>query len=345
MENNIHYLYGLLDPRKPKYIEFQELKFDNEPFYIGYGKNDRMYQHLMSHELKENTIKVHKIKKMFALGLNPILVKLRENLSCDDAKLQEIELIKFFGRINNNTGCLSNLTDGGEGVKNIVYTEEMLRVRSENATGEKNSFYGKKHNLDTFKLCKKVQQLDMITDEILKEFPSALEAERVTKILHIDAVCRGDRNSAGGYGWKYLNQEKIIDENKKDSTPKKVKQIDTTTNEVVNIFSSINNAHKCTGIHHIGDVCKGKSIIAGGYFWEYASDTDEVTQEIKPNESIIVDNGKRTKIKQLDLNGNLIKEFDSVIEASKELSITRSTISRCLTNKIKTAGGFKWIYS
>lgn len=54
-------------------------------------------------------------------------------------------------------------------------------------------------------------------------------------------------------------------------------------------------------------------------------------------------NNKRNKIVlQLDLNGNLIKEFHSLSEASRKLNINQSGISCCCNNKSNTAGGYKW---
>ena len=50
------------------------------------------------------------------------------------------------------------------------------------------------------------------------------------------------------------------------------------------------------------------------------------------------------KIAQYDLVMNKIKDFNSIIEASKELNIGKSNISGVLTNNRKTAGGFIWKY-
>lgn len=58
-------------------------------------------------------------------------------------------------------------------------------------------------------------------------------------------------------------------------------------------------------------------------------------------------NSKSKKVYQIDKNTNrIIKEWDSVRIASKNLHITHSGIVRCCNNKTnhKTAGGFKWNY-
>ena len=55
-------------------------------------------------------------------------------------------------------------------------------------------------------------------------------------------------------------------------------------------------------------------------------------------------NGRARKIAQLSLDGNLIKEFSTIIESAKEVGISRQGISDCLNGRNKTANGFKWSY-
>lgn len=49
------------------------------------------------------------------------------------------------------------------------------------------------------------------------------------------------------------------------------------------------------------------------------------------------------KVKQYDLQGNFIKEWISISEASRELNIHQKNIRACCKNKRKTAGGYIWI--
>ena len=44
-----------------------------------------------------------------------------------------------------------------------------------------------------------------INGELIKEYPSIMEAYRQTGIYHIGDCCRGERGVAGGYIWKYKN--------------------------------------------------------------------------------------------------------------------------------------------
>lgn len=52
------------------------------------------------------------------------------------------------------------------------------------------------------RLCKPVLQFDL-NGNFIREYFSASEAYRVTKISKITACCRGKRNKAGGYIWKF----------------------------------------------------------------------------------------------------------------------------------------------
>jgi len=235
-----YYVYAILDPRNKKEIIFKNYKFEFVPFYIGYGKNNRINEHL-NHK-RELTRKCHKSSMIISLlniGLTPILFKIEENLSFEEANNLEIELINIIGRLDKNTGILTNHTDGGMGTKNkilsqeskdkmsashigILHTDESkLKMRlnrlgtkmsdktkdklSISKSGKRNAFYGKHHNLDTLSTCKKVYQLDRITGEIIKQYPSVMEAERVNNFKHIHDVCNGKRKSSGGFNWKYVN--------------------------------------------------------------------------------------------------------------------------------------------
>jgi hypothetical protein len=49
------------------------------------------------------------------------------------------------------------------------------------------------------------------------------------------------------------------------------------------------------------------------------------------------------KVIQLDLNDNVLNEFESMTQAGQETGIDASSIGRCCNGKAKSAGGYKWI--
>jgi hypothetical protein len=48
------------------------------------------------------------------------------------------------------------------------------------------------------------------------------------------------------------------------------------------------------------------------------------------------------KVIQLDLNDNVLNEFESIRQAERETGVSRTNISSCCNGKRKSAGRFKW---
>ena len=94
------------------------------PFYVGKGTKRRMYVHfnLAKRSTKKSPV-LDKIRKMILEGK---VVEYEKFIETEDQVLcfeKEIELIKIYGRRNNKTGILLNLTDGGEGTRNYIWTD------------------------------------------------------------------------------------------------------------------------------------------------------------------------------------------------------------------------------
>ncbi len=133
-----YYVYAYLDPRKIGNYQYDSYKFDYEPFYIGKGSNNRIDIHLKE---KSNTHKSKLTNKLLKLGLEPIRIKLFENISEQDAYQKEIELIKLIGRSDLKLGPLTNLTNGGDGTPGCIFSEKELKRRSDASKGENNPWY------------------------------------------------------------------------------------------------------------------------------------------------------------------------------------------------------------
>jgi hypothetical protein len=119
------YVYIYYDPRKEPI----------EPIYVGKGNDDRITDHLYK---SSNNILESKIKKIREAGLEPIFEKYIDNISEEDAYLIEIELVKKFGKIYNNTGTLCNYADGGKGGRlGFEHSEETKKLFSEQRKGKK----------------------------------------------------------------------------------------------------------------------------------------------------------------------------------------------------------------
>ena len=83
-------------------------------------------------------------------------------------------------------------------------------------------------------------------------------------------VCTGQRKSAGGYGWQYVDG--FI--NCKNKKSKSVYMISIDTNEILKEFNSTREAARemCVYEGSIRKVCARNRKSAHGYIWRYADD-------------------------------------------------------------------------
>ncbi|PDT79960.1 NUMOD3 domain-containing DNA-binding protein [Sinorhizobium sp. BJ1] len=91
------------------------------PFYIGKGKGDRDRETKRANPHFKRI--VDKIKRS---GNEAIVIRVLENLDEDEAFELEKALIRSYGRKNNRTGILVNMTDGGEGPQGRAHSEESI---------------------------------------------------------------------------------------------------------------------------------------------------------------------------------------------------------------------------
>lgn len=109
---------------------------------------------------------------------------------------------------------------------------------------------------------------------IIKEWPSISDAADTLKIQHIHAVCKGVRKSAGGFFWKYKEENdsptKIDIPTKFDGLKKKILQYDKNEN-LIQEFNSISDASRLTGVSREGihQCLNGKFSQMNGYIWKY----------------------------------------------------------------------------
>jgi hypothetical protein len=87
---------------KNHFYTYAYLREDGTPYYIGKGKGNRCYR-----SGGRSNCKTPKDKGRILL--------LKTNLTEEEAFRHEVYMISLFGRKNNGTGILRNLTDGGEG--------------------------------------------------------------------------------------------------------------------------------------------------------------------------------------------------------------------------------------
>lgn len=96
------------------YYVYAYLRENGTPYYIGKGRKYRAWS-------KQHTINLPTKKE------NIIIIE--KNLSEIGSMAIERRLIRWYGRKNNNTGILQNLTDGGEGISGYKQSKQHVAKR------------------------------------------------------------------------------------------------------------------------------------------------------------------------------------------------------------------------
>lgn len=108
-----------MNDNRNDYYVYAWLRPSGEVFYIGKGRGNR------DRAIKTNNPVFERIlDKIVKAGSAPSVVRLHENLAEDTAFKIECEEIARYGRRNNGTGILANLTDGGEGTSGRTHSVE-----------------------------------------------------------------------------------------------------------------------------------------------------------------------------------------------------------------------------
>ena len=179
-------------------IVYRHRRKDNkEVFYVGIGGKRRPHS-------------IHNRNKFWNNIVNKTdydVEILAENLSVENAHELEILLIKEYGRRDLKTGSLCNLTEGGEGCREI--SKSTIKKMKENHKGMR----GLKHNLSTIKKMqynkknlRPIIQFDL-KGNFINNFRSVQEAKRsLNKTSNsITNNLKGITKSAFGFKWEYKN--------------------------------------------------------------------------------------------------------------------------------------------
>jgi hypothetical protein len=121
-------------------IVYQHKRKDTqEVFYIGIGKSEkRAYDKNRRYKPWKDFVKNHEYYVEIT----------HKDIIWEEACSIEKYLIAFYGRRDLGQGSLVNMTDGGEGTKNLSQESRSKMAVNKGMFGELNYFYGKKHEGD-----------------------------------------------------------------------------------------------------------------------------------------------------------------------------------------------------
>lgn len=265
---NDFYVYIYLDPRKKGKFIYTNYIFEYEPFYVGKGRRWRYLDHI--NECKRNKIKNtpknNKIKNIIKIGLEPIILKIKENLYEDESFIIEKNIINIIGRKDLNKGPLLNLIDGGIGPSNKILTDEEKNRLKNLRKGKKVSDLTKK------KISESNKGKHFFSDDMKKYFSNI----NTGKIRNIESKDKISKSLIGNTRHKNclhsdITKKKISNKlkGKKPWNKESVYQY-SLDNIFIAKFDSATDAHKKTGISqsNITSVCNNKRKQAGGYLWK-----------------------------------------------------------------------------
>lgn len=199
---------------------------------------------------------------------------LYEGLSEDEANQLEEELVAKYETTNPQKGY--NLHSGGLHHEVTEETREKLsKSKKGMLLGEENPFFGKHHTEEVLAVIRKrVEQYDCDGNlvAVYKSMKEACEKTGVDKSL-LTKVCKGKRKTAGGYQWKYEDDERDMKAYRRVAhNRRRVRQLDMSDKEI-KVFNSLTEAGRAFGINAdktIGDVCRGEGKTAYGFKWKFS---------------------------------------------------------------------------
>lgn len=242
--------------------------------YIHICPNNKVYVGITSKPTKERwkNGKGYLNNKHFTQAINKygwdnikhIIVS--ENLSKSDACKLEQELIRKYKSNDREYGY--NKSIGGEASSlGYHHTQEAKKKIGIAASKKRNS---KEAYEKTAKARRKEVIVYDINANLIGTFKSLTDAEKFTGVsnANISAVCKGKYTQFKGYIFKYVDDNKKVEINRKHKKP--VAMLDLQGN-FIRRFESIKEAARITKLAdtHIIDCCKGKYTQSGGYIWKY----------------------------------------------------------------------------
>jgi hypothetical protein len=280
------YVYELIDPNT------------QQSFYVGKGRYDRGWKHMILRNgvtyIAQNPHRAYKIRSIINRGDQVLVNIVSSHISQKDAYASEQCLIEQYGRMSNNTGILTNITQGGEGntsdgkpVSQYNMYGELIRTyknakmaawmngwnhysticgccrgREISYKGFLWAYEGSSPNLRSKMRPVYKWSLD---GEFICRYPSASEATRDHQCdySNIPNCARGKTKTAVGYRWSYTKKLPVQLEHKKIK-----KVLCVTTGE---LYPSVTSAANALG-KSVGDMsryCNGTLKHSKGMLFQY----------------------------------------------------------------------------
>lgn len=244
--------------------------FPNGKMYVGITSKDPKKRWNNGNGYRQNTFIWRAIKKYGWANVEKEIIA--SHLTMEEATNFERLLIDKLDLMNPDKGY--NLTSGGEMVPGYCYSEATRKKQSEKRKGLQSGVNN-------------ARSIPVVCVETGEIFPCMSKASLSvsTNVNSVSDCLRGKSKTAGGYHWRFAN-----DDEKPERPPKKpppspnkgktrpdirgglnwcAKPVHCV--ELNQDFGCIRDAAKATGANTDGIrfCCEGKGHVSGGYHWEY----------------------------------------------------------------------------
>lgn len=145
------------------------------------------------------------------------------------------------------------------------------------------------------------------------------------------------------YGWENVKHEILYKELTKEEAEQKEIELITLykSNQIEYGYNIENGGH----VHKMSESTKQKIRENSG--WIGRKHTEEERRKISEGQKgthMGKDSALSKQVAQYDKDMNLIKIWDCVREAAREIGLSHANISKCCSGRYKTSGGFIWRY-
>ena len=177
---------------------YRHIRLDkNEPFYVGVG-SDSKFRRAYNSGLKDRNVYWHRIVAKTDYEVEIIL----DGLTYEESLIKEEEFVNLYGRVNNKTGILCNLTDGGKGSKGLVISEE---TREKQKRAVRPPFTKEQIEKAARGNWRKIAQLDL-DGNLVKVWDSLKSTNEFGFVSSkVYKCCSLRKPQYKGYKWKYLD--------------------------------------------------------------------------------------------------------------------------------------------
>lgn len=189
LNDDKYYVYVYLDPTKPGEYNYTTCSFNYEPIYVGKGCGRRFRSHLsLAKKNKGETHFIRRLRKILALGYEPIILQYACNLMENKAFDLERKLTEDIGLLVDSNGPLLNCRLGGEGGIGSVSAEKIRQTNLERGRYKEAS---KRMQINNPMFDKAVvektketqRQLGLYSSEHMKKLSNARTSETFEKMI------------------------------------------------------------------------------------------------------------------------------------------------------------------